>query len=142
VQDPTNVGAIIRIAAAFGLTALWLTPESADPFNPKAVRAAAGTVLHLPVFLCNNPAKLVNKGCQLLCAEASPDKTVPLTEVVTRPKRTLLAFGNESTGLSPRVRAHASVRFHIPISPAVESLNVAASVAVASFYLSNLPQGR
>jgi TrmH family RNA methyltransferase len=139
IQDPSNVGAIIRIAAAFGLTAMWLTPESADPYNPKAVRAAAGTLLNLPVFSTHDPSKLLKKGCELLCAEASQDKTVPLTEIKSRSKRALLAFGNESTGLTPRVRAHATVRFHIPINPAVESLNVAASVAVASFYLSNLP---
>ncbi len=139
LQDPANVGAIVRIAAAFNVTALWLTPDSADVFNPKVVRAAAGALFRLPVFSAKDPVKLVERGCQLLCAEAKPNHTVPLSEIVTRPKRTVLAFGNESSGLSEHVRARAAVRFHIPISRAVESLNVAASVAIAAFHFSSLP---
>jgi TrmH family RNA methyltransferase len=141
LQDPANVGAIARIAAAFQLAALWLTPDSADPFNPKVVRAAAGALFHLPVFSAKDPTKLVERGCQLLCAEARPNHAVPLTEIVTRPKRAVLAFGNESSGLSEQIRGQASVRFHISVSRAVESLNVAASVAIAVYHFSGLPRG-
>src|SRR5262245_42909713 len=50
LQDPANVGAIIRTAAALNIDAVWLTPESADVYNPKVVRATSGALLSLPIF--------------------------------------------------------------------------------------------
>jgi TrmH family RNA methyltransferase len=140
LQDPANVGAIVRIAAAFNVAALWLTPDSADVFNPKVVRAAAGALFRLPVFVAKDATKLIARSCELLCAEARPGHTVPLAGILARPKRAVLAFGSESSGLSEQVRGQAALRFHIPISRAVESLNVAASVAIAVYHFSGLPR--
>lgn len=140
LQDPANVGAIVRTAAAFSFDAVALSRESADIFSPKVVRATAGLVLHLPVLRFDSPAPLLERGCELLAAEPEGAGSRPITALTSVPRRAVLAFGNESRGLSPATRRLATARFHIPTTPAVESLNVAASAAIAMFYFRNLPR--
>lgn len=140
LQDPANVGTILRTALAFNLDALWLSSDSADVFNPKVVRASAGAVLKLPVFTIAGAEALTRRAGELWAAEPPRKTTVQITELTTLPRRVILAVGNESRGLSESVLKRAAVRFHIPLNRAVESLNVAASVAIAAFYLSALPR--
>jgi TrmH family RNA methyltransferase len=140
LQDPTNVGVIIRTAAAFGLDGLWLTEDSVDVFNPKIVRATAGTLLKLPVFVVHDLDGLRRAPCALVAAESSGQQACPIDEISSIPSRTILAFGNESRGLSQTTLDQAALRFHIPISRAVDSLNVAASAAIAAFWFSRLPR--
>jgi len=141
IQDPANVGAIIRTAMALDLDALWLSPDSADVYNPKVVRATAGALLTLPIFsLKEGPAVFEQHHCQVLAAETPGRTSVPLRSLASLPARAILALGNESRGLFPGTLEQAAVRFHIPVSPLVESLNVAASAAIAAFYLGGLPR--
>lgn len=142
LQDPANVGAIIRSAAAFGMDAVWLSGDSADVFNPKVVRATTGTLLHLPVFTLKEPGLFAEHGCSLLAAQAPGEGTRTLLDITERPARAILAFGNESRGLSPATLKQAAMRYHIPTARTVESLNVAASVAIAAFYFSGLARTR
>lgn len=139
LQDPANVGTIIRTAAGFGIDALWLSPDSVDVFNPKVVRATAGSILTLPVFYSRNASLFDREGCSLLAAEPPGGRTKPMPEIKSLPARAIVALGNESQGLSGTTLKQASVRFHIPLRRSVESLNVAASAAIAIFYLSGLP---
>jgi len=139
LQDPANVGAIIRTAAALNLDALWLTPDSADIYNPKVVRASAGAVLSLPVFVTEDVARLTRKGIALFAAEAGPREAVPMETIDTTPKRLIIAVGNESRGLSPHTIKQAACRFTIPLSRHIESLNVAATTAIALHYFQRLP---
>ena len=141
LQDPANVGAIIRTAAAFGLDALWLSADSADIYSPKVVRASAGTLLTLPVFAVTEaPASFARHRCALVAAEPPGSGSAPIWDITKLPCRAVLALGNESRGLSAVTLRQAAIRFHIPVSPTVESLNVAASAAIAAFYLSALPK--
>ncbi len=142
LQDPANVGAIIRTAVAFGMDAVWLSRDSADVFNPKVVRASTGTVLHLPVFTLKEPGLFAEHGCVLLAAQPPGEDSCALPDITERPARAVLAFGNESRGLSPATIKQAAIRFHIPTARSVESLNVAASVAIAVFYFSELKRVR
>ena len=142
LQDPTNVGTIIRTAAALNASALWLTPESADAYHPKVVRASSGVLLALPIFAAEDVSGLVRQGCQIFAAEVTGDGTVPINEIHQVPRKLVLAVGNESRGLSAQVRRQATTRFTIPLSRDVESLNVAATVAIATFYFSRLPIGK
>ena len=138
IQDPTNVGTIVRTAFGFGLDAVWLSPDSADPFNPKVVRAAAGAVLDLPIFAARQAVVFSQKQCTLLAAvRPGPDST-PIQDLTTRPPRMVLAFGNESRGLSQATLKQADARFHIPIASSLDSLNVASSAAIAAFYFQSL----
>lgn len=140
LQDPTNVGTIVRTAAAFGLDGLWLSAESADVFNPKIVRATAGTLLKLPVFTVKNVGELAPAQCALLAADSSGRHARRIDEITSIPPRTIVALGNESRGLSSETLRASTIRFHIPIGPDAESLNVAASAAIAAFYFSRLPR--
>ena len=140
LQDPANVGAIIRTAAALNVSALWLTPESADVYQPKVVRATSGVLLALPIFSAKDVSGLIRQGCQIFAAEVTGDETVQIDEIHQAPRKLVLAVGNESRGLSALIRRQATTRFTIPISRDVESLNVAATVAIATFYFSRLPR--
>ena len=140
LQDPANVGTIIRTALGFGLDALWLSADSADVFNPKVVRATAGGVLKLPVFSIKEVAELVGQGCALFASVPSGKASRPITDISSLPERSVLAFGNESRGLSDATLKQAAARFHIPVSQTIESLNVAASAAIAAYYFSRLPK--
>lgn len=140
LQDPTNVGTIVRTAAAFGLDGLWLSADSADVFNPKIVRATAGTLLKLPVLTVSDPSRFTQSGCAILAADTSGRRSRRIEEIAAVPAKAMIAFGNESRGLSQATLEQAAVRFHIPISGDVESLNVAASAAIAAFWFSRLPK--
>jgi TrmH family RNA methyltransferase len=142
LQDPANVGAIIRTAAALNASALWLTPKSADVYHPKVVRATSGIVLALPIFSAKDVSRLIRQGCQIFAAEVTGDGTVPIDEIHQVPRKLVLAVGNESRGLSAQILRQATTRFTIPLSRDVESLNVAATVAIATFYFTRLPKGK
>jgi TrmH family RNA methyltransferase len=139
LQDPANVGAIIRTAAGLSVDALWLTPESADIYNPKVVRASAGAVLSMPIFVVDDVARLAKKGIALFAAEAGSSKSVHMETIRHVPQRLLVAVGNESRGLSDRTMKQAVLRFTIPLSRHIDSLNVAATTAIALHYLRRLP---
>ena len=143
LQDPTNIGTIIRTAAALQVCGLWLAPNSVDVFNPKVVRATAGTLLQLPIFPHTGPEDLLALDCMILAADAAPSGgTVPIRSIQTISARTIVAIGGESRGLSEAILKAAKVRFTIPLKPGVESLNAAAAAAIALFHLSGLPLAR
>ena len=122
VQDPGNVGTIVRLAAAFDCAGVLLLPGCADAFAPKAIRASAGSVLNVPVA----PAALqdVMKSKRPLFAADVKGKAAR-----DFPSNAVFVFGNEGSGVSEDVRRVATL-IRISMSPRVESLNVAASAAI------------
>lgn len=139
LQDPANVGAIIRTAAALSLSGVWLSADSADHFNPKVVRATAGTILSFPVFPTRDVRAFSSYGCEIYSAVLTSDDRVPIGSIRTRPSRLMIAVGNEGAGLASDIVMASRVRFSIPVAEEVESLNVAATVAIAAFYFTTLP---
>ncbi len=131
VQDPGNVGGVIRCAAAFGATGVACSPGCADPFSPRAVRGSAGQSLLLPVEVeapFGPLADAVRRAGGEVAATAGRTGT-PLPR--WRPRSPLLlAFGNEGQGVSPEVAAACQAQVSVPLRDPVESLNVAASAAV------------
>jgi len=125
VQDPGNVGAIARSAAAVGAPSLAVLESSADPYGPKAVRASAGNVFRLLVAR-GTAADL--DGLDVWGADAEGGE--PLAGAAVERAEVLL-LGGEVRGL----RAPVAHRVTIPIAPGVESLNVAAAAAVLLFEL-------
>jgi TrmH family RNA methyltransferase len=122
VQDPGNVGTIVRLAAAFDAGGVVLLPGCADAYSPKAIRASVGAILNVPIvnMLTND---LIARGWPLFAADAAGMPIDP-------PGRgAVLLFGNEGSGVSADLRAH-STPIAIPMSSRVESLNVAASAAI------------
>lgn len=122
VQDPGNVGTIVRLAAAFDTSGVLLLPGCADPFGPKAIRASVGAVLGVPIAEIS-AAQLLASGLALFAADAAGERVEPPT------REAVLVFGNEGTGLSAGILA-AARRIAIPTSTRVESLNVASSAAI------------
>jgi len=123
VQDPGNVGAICRTAAAAGARAVAGLKGTADPFGPKAVRASAGTVFRLVVSRGRWSELSAWRG---FGAAARGGKSYLDADLAGRP---LLAFGSEVHGL----RRNDLELVTIPMTPGVESLNVAAAAAVLLF---------
>jgi TrmH family RNA methyltransferase len=142
VQDPGNVGTIIRTAAAFGATAAVTSPSgqsgTASPFSPKALRASAGAALHLPLLsgmaLPILFAQLRASGIQTLASSSreSAEAEQPLLtpwQVDWRQPVALL-IGNEGAGLPEEIERSADACVRIPVASSVESLNAAAAAAV------------
>ncbi len=138
LQDPANVGAIVRTAAALNLSGVWLSAECADPFSPKVVRATAGSILGLPVFRRQEIRIFSRYGCEMYSAVLPSADIVSIRKIQKIPSRLVIAVGNEGAGLAPDVVAASHVKFSIPIADGTESLNVAATVAISAFYFSGL----
>lgn len=134
VRDPGNAGTILRSADAAGADAVVFTDTSVDVYNPKTVRASAGSLFHLPVSR-DVPAQeavavLRDRGLQILAATPDGTETVYETDL-TRP--TAVLFGNEAWGLPAEARALADRAVRIPIQGKSESLNLAAAAALFLF---------
>lgn len=151
VRDPGNAGAIVRSADAAGADAVVLTAGSVDPGNPKAVRASAGSVFHLPVVTDATEHEVVAacraRGIQVVAA--APRGAVDFTTVdYTRP--TAIVFGNEAHGLDQPVIDGCDVIAAVPIhtgarpgrNGSAESLNLAATVAVFVYEAARQRQGK
>jgi RNA methyltransferase, TrmH family len=133
-QDPGNVGTVVRTADAAGADAVVLTPGSADPRNPKVVRASAGSVFHLPVVGDVPGAVLLEAARRhgLRVVATVPGQGPPHSELdLTGP--TLVLFGNEARGLPADLVAASDGVCQVPISGRAESLNLAATAAVVLF---------
>jgi RNA methyltransferase, TrmH family len=139
LQDPANVGAIIRTAAALNLSGVWLSAGCADPFGPKVVRATAGSILSLPVFWGREFRIFPSYGCELYSAVLPSADRVSIRNIQKIPSRLMIAVGNEGAGLAPDVVAASRVKFSIPLADGMESLNVAATAAISAFYFCGLP---
>lgn len=139
LQDPANVGAIIRTAAALNLSGVWLSADSADHLSPKVVRAAAGTILALPIFQTRDIHEFSAHGCELYSALPPSAQAVPIRSILKVPSRLVIAVGNEGMGLAPDIVKASQVTFSIPLAEGVESLNAAATAAISAFYLGGLP---
>ncbi len=120
VQDPGNVGTIVRLAAAFDAAGVLLLPGCADPFGPKAIRSSAGAILNVPVAPVT-ARELLDR--PLFAADAAGSVVDPPSS------NAVLVFGNEGAGVSEELLRHA-IRIAIPMSGRVESLNVASSAAI------------
>ncbi|MGH3441531.1 MAG: TrmH family RNA methyltransferase [Nitriliruptorales bacterium] len=135
VSDPGNVGAIVRTSVAAGASGLVLTTGSADPWNPKAVRAAAGAVARLPVVVGPSPAEVVDAcrsaGQRTVGLDADAGVTIGEPGLLSPPVAVI--FGSEAHGLPPDLLATLDTTAAIPRYGPVESLNLAAAVAVTVY---------
>lgn len=130
VQDPGNVGTILRTADAFRADGLFLVNACADLYNPKTVRASMGAVFRCPVWTAG-PEELertLEKSGIPLYGAALRQDTLDVRQLDL--KRGALAIGSEGRGLSEDVlrRCHATIR--IPMEPKCESLNAAVAAAI------------
>ncbi len=136
VVDHTNVGAIMRSAAALGADAALLSPRCADPLYRRAVKVAMGAVFSLPWTRVTDwydaLPQLSAAGFTTVALTLSDD-AVALDEAVAGVDRLALVLGTEGHGLSARWTKAADRRAIIPMEPGIDSLNVAAASAVACY---------
>ncbi|MDR0200154.1 MAG: RNA methyltransferase [Streptococcaceae bacterium] len=135
IQDPGNVGTMIRTADAAGFDAVY-TVESADIYSSKALRSMQGSHFHLPVIPTINLSELVtqlqNAHLKILTTTLSAD-SVPYQSI--QEERFALIMGNEGAGVSQVALKAADLKVHIPMPGHAESLNVAVAAGILMFAL-------
>jgi len=132
VQDPGNLGTLLRSALGAGAHAVYVAPGTTDPFAPKVVRAAAGSHFSLPIRAVRwKSGDALLQGCAQRVA-ASPYATRPYDEIDwTRPS--VLLIGSEAHGLSAAAMAFATEQVVIPLRGALDSLNAAVAGSIILF---------
>jgi tRNA G18 (ribose-2'-O)-methylase SpoU len=136
VQDPTNLGSIIRSAAAFGCVAVLLGGRCADPFSRRVLRVSMGAALQLPIIESQNLAadltRLAATNFELVGAVV--DSAAEPLSTAKRGQRLALLLGSEGHGLSDEWLALAHRRVTIPMQVGIDSLNVAVAAAVLLYH--------
>jgi TrmH family RNA methyltransferase len=146
LQDPGNLGSIIRTAEAAGASGLITTRYTVDPFNDKAIRASMGSALRLPVVTGASRADIAARcrdhKIKTIASRANPEPTQGVIEDAARAERIKLCadvdmtvpialiVGREATGIPASAEGEADEFVHIPMAQGVESLNVAAAAAI------------
>lgn len=133
VADPGNVGTIIRTANAAGYREVYLTPECADPFSPKSVRASMSGLFFTKLYF-GSRAEILSAICDLPLVVADMGGRNAFT--FEAPPAYVLAIGNEANGISEETFAAASHTVKIPMSDTQESLNAAVSAGIMMYVLS------
>jgi len=138
VQDPGNLGTIIRTADAFGAQGVLISDDSADPFAPKPLRASMGSVYHIPIWrteLAPEIQKLTEQGFTLVCGHLKGSEEAP---AIT--SKMALIIGNESRGVSDSL-ADISYKYRLPIYGFAESLNASVAAGILIYKFANLMRG-
>jgi TrmH family RNA methyltransferase len=139
LQDPGNVGTILRTAAALGAAAIVSLPGTVDLWNAKVVRSSMGAHFHYPALACTweeLTSFLSRTGAELWGADVEGEALSALEhDGAGIPERLVLALGNEGSGLSPRTRDAATKLVAVEIEPGVESLNVAVAAGIMLYEL-------
>lgn len=133
VQDPGNVGSILRSADAFGAAGVLLSPACADPFSPKTLRAAMGSTYHIPVWqgeLLSALSRLTQSGFTAICGHLRGAETLPKLK-----GNVAVVIGSEGKGVSDAV-AEACVRYRLNMRGRAESLNASVAAALLLYIVS------
>ena len=139
LQDPGNVGTILRTADAAGFDGALLSPDCADCFSPKVLRATMGSIfrvgLSFPPSLPEALAEMQQKGYDILCSQL--DGT-PFYERPHISASFVLVIGNEGRGISDAVKETATLRLRLPMRGGAESLNAAVAAGIMMYDLTRL----
>ncbi|MBQ2752322.1 MAG: RNA methyltransferase [Oscillospiraceae bacterium] len=136
LQDPGNVGTILRSAEAFGLSAVVMTSDCPDAASPKVLRASMGAAVRIPIYVATDAIDAINvlkqSGISVFAA-ALGERSVPVHQVSL--KKSAVVIGNEGSGLSDEVADSCTGRVILPISEGSESLNAAMAATVFAWEL-------
>ncbi|HEX4627908.1 MAG TPA: RNA methyltransferase [Gemmatimonadales bacterium] len=131
VQDPGNVGTLIRTAHALGAAGTVVLRGTADPTSPKALRAAMGATFRHPVVSLDDNAFIAWARAHRVTLWAGAADGVPLDRALQRPNGPIAVIvGNEGAGIRPHLNAVAAQRVAIPLAQGAESLNVAVAAGI------------
>ncbi len=133
IQDPGNLGTIIRTSDAFGADAVILLPGTCDALASKAMRASAGSIFNLPV-LTAEPLTLIEwlrtKAIRLIVTELTAPRTIYESDLLGP---LAFVFGNEAAGVSKTIRKEGDISLSIPMRGGAESLNVSVAAAICLY---------
>jgi tRNA G18 (ribose-2'-O)-methylase SpoU len=144
VQDPENVGCMLRTAAALGVRRIVIGPGCADPFSKRALRVSMGTTLSLEIFMSRDvesEIQWLRQNFDVACFATSPRTgqhesadcaTAAAATEASRP--VMLVFGNEASGLPSTIVRSCEFHTHIEMSHGVDSLNVCVSAGIILHY--------
>jgi tRNA G18 (ribose-2'-O)-methylase SpoU len=138
IQDPENLGSILRTAGALGADGAVLAGGCADPYSRRVLRVSMGTVFRLPLAREADPAAVLERlaggyDCQtwatVLDAEAEP------LDTLARPSRLAVLLGGEGHGLDAHLAANCQRRVTIPMQPGIDSLNVSVAAGIVLYHI-------
>lgn len=130
IQDPGNMGTIIRTSESAGVDAVIITKGSVDPYNDKTLRATMGAIFHLPIIQSNDYkwiGDLKEKNVKLIAADLNTDKTY--TNIDYR-KNIAIVIGNEANGIDKKISDNVDEKVTIPILGKIESLNAGIAAGI------------
>ena len=134
LQNPGNLGTLIRTAEGAGFQGIVLSEDSVDCYNPKVVRGSMGSLLRMPIIYVMDFSSVIRagqeKGYLFYAAELSGSERYDRIEY---PKKTALVIGNEGNGLSKHVTKICNKKIRIPMAGRVESLNAAVAASVLMY---------
>ena len=134
LQDPGNLGTIVRTAEGAGVDAVFLSKESVDIFNPKTIRSTMGSIYRMPVIYVDDLLELLDtfkgKGIKSYAAHLAGKNSY---DQESYEGGTAILIGNEGNGLRDEVSQKADIWVQIPMKGQVESLNAAIAASVLMF---------
>ena len=141
VQDPGNVGTVIRTAAAMGVKTVILCGACADVYSPKTARATMGAIFRERIIHCDadNVRILLDRNCLKLYGAALSDRAADIRTVSLQ--NAVVAVGSEGRGLSAEILRQCDGEIIIPMSPGSESLNAAVAASIVLWEMQNAAAG-
>lgn len=150
LQDPGNIGTILRTAEGAGIKAAIFIKGTCDPFSPKVVRACAGSILRMPIVFCDTAEEFIkiaaDTGCKLAVTDVRngvPYYRAGLSRAVETPEKgtaerspIALVIGNEGNGVSDTFLKAADILVNIPMHGKLESLNASVAAALLMYEMS------
>ena len=136
IQDPGNLGTIIRTADAAGLSQVLVTKNSVDVYNPKVIRSTMGAIFRINIIEIDNIQDLKNNGFTVVSTSLQGNKSIYDIEY----KKSAIIIGNEANGVSKELLDASDIKAKIPMKGKAESLNasVAASIVMYEYVRQNL----
>jgi TrmH family RNA methyltransferase len=132
IQDPGNLGTIMRTALAAGVDGVILSPECCELFNPKVIRSSLGAVFTMPTLIRNQQWLLEQKAIKI---STVLENAKNLFEWKPKKNKYILIIGSEANGISKNIIQNSEIKLTIPMSNKMESLNAAVSAAICMFEL-------
>ena len=134
IQNPQNLGMIIRSCAAGNIDGIILPKKSSAKISPLVIKASAGTLFKLPIYYCNSLDEILNNLSDTKIYSLSSHATKTIYDI-TQTKKSIYILGNESDGVSKEIKALCNDCLSIPMNRNVESLNVAITASLIAFII-------
>lgn len=134
IQDPGNLGTIIRTADAAGFNEIFISKGTVDPYNQKTIRATMGSILNINIYFIDDEAtfieRLKTKGYQIIATKATSKTSY---DAVDYGKKVVLIVGNEGSGIEDLLLSKANHTVNIPIEGTAESLNAGIAAGIMMY---------